>query len=121
MRRKPGTLLPIEIAILGAGLDLASRGREEFHGYLAASEIREREQARMLTSHGTLYKALDRLRRAGLLSDRWEDPAVAAEESRPRRRLYRVTAAGEAAFERAQLEQARQDEAPSGRPGWQPT
>lgn len=119
MRRKPGTLLPIEIAILRAALDLATRGAEEFHGYLVASEIREREQARLLTAHGTLYKALDRMRRGGLLSDRWEDPERAAAAARPRRRLYRVTAAGVAALARAQP----LDDAPPrpAREGWQPT
>jgi DNA-binding PadR family transcriptional regulator len=119
MRRKPGTLLPLEIAILQAAIDLAARGTAEFHGYLVAGEIRERAQARMLTAHGTLYKALDRMRKSGLLSDRWEDPELAAEAARPRRRLYRVTAAGVDALERA-----RAAEAPAPRPapeGWQPT
>ena len=119
MRRKPGTLLPLEIAILRAALDLAARGSEEFHGYLVASEIREREQARMLTAHGTLYKALDRMRRGGLLSDRWEDPERAAAAARPRRRLYHVTAAGVEALAHAQpLEDASPRRAGEG---WQPT
>jgi hypothetical protein len=38
----------------------------------------------------------------GLLESRWEDPAIAAEENRPRRRFYRVTAAGNRAFAAAQ-------------------
>ena len=119
MRRKPGTLLPIEIAILQAAVELGTRGAGEFHGYRVASEIQEREQARMLTAHGTLYKALDRLRTGGLLSDRWEDPQVAAEAGRPRRRLYRVTAAGVAALERAQP--AEEPSPHTAREGWQPT
>ena len=32
------------------------------------------------------------------LVDRWEDPMIAAEEGRPRRRLYRVTVAGQQAL-----------------------
>ena len=51
----------------------------------------------MLTSHGTLYKALGRMAKVGLLESRWEDPIIAADESRPRRRFYRVTAEGQVA------------------------
>lgn len=98
MRRKPGTLVPIEVSILEAGIAMAARGAACFHGFLIAKEIREREDARLLTAHGTLYKALDRMQQAGLLESEWEDPGTAAEEGRPRRRLYRVTAAGEAAL-----------------------
>lgn len=98
MRRKPGTLLPLEISILGAAMDLAMSGTREFHGYLLASALREREGARMLTAHGTLYKALDRMQKAGFLESQWEDPSEAAREERPRRRLYHVTGAGERAL-----------------------
>jgi DNA-binding PadR family transcriptional regulator len=101
MRRKAGVLLPIEIAILKAGVDLMRTGDAEFHGYAIAREIRELEGARQLTAHGTLYRALERLERGGLLSSRWEDPDAAAREERPRRRLYRVTAEGEKAVEAA--------------------
>ena len=101
MRRRPGVLLPIELSILEAGIELRIRGTGYFHGFLIAREIKEREGARLLTAHGTLYKALDRMGRAGLLDSQWEDPATAALESRPRRRFYSVTAAGEAALARA--------------------
>jgi DNA-binding PadR family transcriptional regulator len=89
MRRKPGTLLPLEASILTAGLAL---GR--FHGYSLARAIQEQEAARRLTAHGTLYKALSRMETAGLLSSRWEDADAAAADGRPRRRLYEVTGAG---------------------------
>ena len=98
MRRKPGALLPLEISILGVAMDLATSGKREFYGYLLASALREQEGARMLTAHGTLYKALDRMRKAGLLESRWEDPEDAAREERPRRRLYHITGAGERAL-----------------------
>src|SRR3990172_7732739 len=98
MRRKPGTLLPLEISILEAAVDLRTRGDDEFHGFAVAKEIKEREDSRTLTAHGTLYKALERMERAGLLESRWEDPEVAAAERRPRRRLYRVTGLGEQAL-----------------------
>lgn len=94
MRRKPGTLLPLEISILETAIDLRRRGEEEFHGFAVAKEIAEREEARTLTAHGTLYKALERMQQAGLLESRWEDPDVAAAEGRPRRRLYHVTGLG---------------------------
>lgn len=118
MRRKPGTLLPIEISILGVGVELRSRGEPEFHGYRAAQEIRDREQARLLTSHGTLYKALERLRKQGLLASHWEDPALAEEAGRPRRRLYTVTAAGAAAHEDALARQQAESETDGS--GFQP-
>src|SRR3989304_9473333 len=94
MRRRPGALLPIELSILEAGIELRLRGAGYFHGFLIAKEIKEREGARLLTAHGTLYKALDRMEKAGLLQSRWEDPGIAALEDRPRRRMYVVTAAG---------------------------
>jgi PadR family transcriptional regulator PadR len=98
MRRKPGTLVPIEVSILAAGVAMALSGEPEFHGYAVARELKEREEARRLTAHGTLYRALERLEKAGLLLSRLEDPELAASEQRPRRRLYHVTAAGEAAL-----------------------
>lgn len=98
MRRKSGALIPIERSILEAGLRFKVRGQDEFHGFLVAKELRDSEAARRLTAHGTLYKALDRMERAGLLESRWEDPSVAAGEGRPRRRLYRVTGLGERAL-----------------------
>ena len=65
VRHEPGTLLPIELSILGAGVDLALRGTPEFHGYAVAKEIREREEARRLAGQRTLYRALDRLEGPG--------------------------------------------------------
>ena len=98
MRRKAGALLPIEEAILAAGLDLRSSKKGEFHGFVIAKRMQEVAEAPQLTGHGTLYKALGRMAAAGLLESRWEDPEVALAEGRPRRRLYRVTGAGERAL-----------------------
>jgi PadR family transcriptional regulator, regulatory protein PadR len=97
VRRKPGTLLPLEISILEAAIDLRRRGGAEFHGFAIAREIAERAEARTLTAHGTLYKALGRMEAAGLLESRWEDAEVSAAEGRPRRRLYRLTGLGASA------------------------
>jgi DNA-binding PadR family transcriptional regulator len=88
MRRKPNTLLALEASILETGLEIG-----EFHGYALARHLQEREAARRLTAHGTLYKALGRMETAGLLASRWESDAAAA-AGRPRRRLYEVTGAG---------------------------
>ena len=98
MRRREGALVPLEAAVLAAGLDLRSAGQPEFHGFLLAKAIRDGDHARGLTAHGTLYKALDRMERMGLLESRWEVPDVAAAAGRPRRRFYRVTSQGERAL-----------------------
>ena len=76
MRRKKGSLIPIEVSILEAGVKLRRHGIAEFHGFLIAKEIKEIEDARRLTAHGTLYKALDRMEQAGLLVSQWEDPLI---------------------------------------------
>jgi PadR family transcriptional regulator PadR len=94
VRRKPGTLLPLEVDILVAAVAAQRRGVPEFHGFELAKALVDGAAARSLTSHGTLYKALGRLEDRGLLASRWEDPAIAANDGRPRRRLYEVTGAG---------------------------
>jgi len=43
---------------------------------------------------GTVYPALSRLERDGLVRSAWEDEAAAHAEGRPARRYYRVTAPG---------------------------
>ena len=108
MRRKQGTLLPIEISILESGLELHASQVPEFYGFLIAKQLSEWEGARKLTAYGTLYKALSRMENQGLLSSRWEDPLNAAASGRPRRRLYHVTQAGQDALlaARSQVELA---------------
>ena len=106
VRRRAGELLPLEVAILGAGVDGNRRGEPEFHGFAVAKAIQEQDDARRLTAHGTLYKALSRMQRDGLLTSRWEDPEIAEAEGRPRRRLYRVTGLGEAALAGARAQQS---------------
>jgi DNA-binding PadR family transcriptional regulator len=83
-RRRAGALLPLELAVLEAGLAAG-----EFHGFAIAKALAHGSSR--LTAHGTLYKALGRLEAAGLLTSRWEDPAP---EGRPRRRLYTLTGRG---------------------------
>jgi PadR family transcriptional regulator, regulatory protein PadR len=101
VRRKPGVLLPIEEAILAAALRLQRDGTAEFHGFAIAKHLAVQRDSRKLTSHGTLYKALDRLEAVGLVESRWEDPEEAASAGRPLRRLYTLTGAGAVALSRA--------------------
>jgi DNA-binding PadR family transcriptional regulator len=111
MRRKAGALVPLEISILEAAVELRSRGIAEAHGFLLAKELRDGTHARRLTAYGTLYKALDRLERAGHLASRWEDPQLAADDGRPRRRFYRLTLIGETAVAEA-ISAEREDALP---------
>lgn len=94
-RRKAGTILPLEEAILDHGVS-----EERFYGFALARALSDGASA--LTAHGTLYKALARMTTAGLLVAEWEDHAVAEAEGRPRRRIYRVTGDGVRALAAAQ-------------------
>lgn len=114
MRRKPGALVPLELAICMAAAELRRTGVEEFHGYLIAKEIKEHADSRLLTAYGTLYRALGRLEQMGLLASRWEDAHAAAEENRPRRRFYALTAAGDEAVAEAVRAAAEK----RGKKGW---
>jgi len=98
VRRKAGRLLSIEEAILDVGLRFQAHASQGLHGFAAAKLIQEAYGGSHLTAHGTLYKALSRLERAGLLRSEWEDPGLAAGEGRPRRRLYHVTDLGQKAL-----------------------
>ena len=99
VRRKQGTLVPLERAILVAACDLCESNAPEFHGYQVARQLADDRDRKWLTAYGTLYRALARLEAMGLLASRWEDPQIAAAESRPGRRLYVLTAEGLAALE----------------------
>ena len=52
----------------------------------------------------------------GMLESRWEDPEIPARENRPGRRLYTLTAAGEAAVRDA----ARRETEEAAAAGWTP-
>jgi DNA-binding PadR family transcriptional regulator len=90
-RRTPGSLVTLEREILDVALSLRRSGEGPFHGFGLAQRLRERTDARSLTAHGTLYKALGRLEALGLLRCSWEEPPA---EGRPRRRLYELTVEG---------------------------
>jgi DNA-binding PadR family transcriptional regulator len=93
--------VPLETAICLVALDLQREEIHEFHGYELAKRLGDISGRRLLTAYGTLYRALGRLERMGLLQSRWEDPLVPARENRPGRRLYVLTAAGDAAAHEA--------------------
>ena len=60
----------------------------------------------------TIIRMNERMDAGGLLESRWEDPDIAVNEGRPRRRLYSVTPLGVSALARARAE------APT--PAWRP-
>ena len=110
-RRKPGTLVGLEHEILDVALSLRRSGDGTFHGFGLAQRLRERSDARSLTGHGTLYKALGRLEELGLLRSRWEDPVA---EGRPRRRLYELTVEGAYVAGQARAGEAGESDPTSG-------
>ena len=101
VRRKAGSLVPLELAICTAAVAFGDRGVDQFHGYLIAKELKEASDARLLTAYGTLYRALGRLEQMGLVTSTWEDPQIPANENRPRRRLYSITPDGRSAVAQA--------------------
>ena len=113
MRRKPGELVPLEIEILEAATALERDGVAAFHGYSLAKGMRAGADGRMLTAHGTLYRALHRLQHAKLLEAFWEDPGEAEQAGRPRRRLYRLTALAAVALNRARAQKRARSDLPS--------
>jgi DNA-binding PadR family transcriptional regulator len=98
MYRRAGTLLPLERRILEISVRRADTG---VYGFSLAQELAGERGQTNLAAHGTLYKALDRLRRAGLMTAEWEDADSADAQHRPRRRMYRVTAEGVRAIQTA--------------------
>ncbi|MFJ5962045.1 helix-turn-helix transcriptional regulator [Pseudarthrobacter oxydans] len=98
-RRKPGSLLPLEVHILRR-LDESQSQGISLYGASLASALTE-DDGKSLTAHGTVYKALARLATADLLDAEWEDAAFAKGQRRRRRRHYRITAEGKNALQAA--------------------
>jgi DNA-binding PadR family transcriptional regulator len=63
--------------------------REPAHGYRVVEQLRERSEGLFELGEGTVYPALYRLERAGLLASSWDS------SSGRRRRVYRLTSSGE--------------------------
>lgn len=73
---------------------LALLRHEPMYGYLIVKEVNRRSSGYFAFKEGTLYPALHRLERAGLIAGRWE-----SEANSPRRRYYRITAKGREALD----------------------
>jgi DNA-binding PadR family transcriptional regulator len=83
-------LTPIAFEIL---LSLAQRPQ---HGYGIKLEIEERTAGQLSLGSGTLYQAIQRLERSGLIA---EATGESAGHDRRRGRLYRLEPAGRSALE----------------------
>lgn len=79
---------------------LAALKKEPAHGYRISEFLRERTGGVLDFPEGTIYPALHRLERAGLLTSRWE---VAGGR---KRRVYRLTRRGRSALTRQRREWA---------------
>lgn len=73
-------------------LILATIAEDPAHGYAILQRLRQRSSGAFDLAEGTIYPALHRLERDGLLSSSW------AVESGRRRRVYRLTRAGRLAL-----------------------
>ncbi len=71
---------------------LAVVRRSAGHGYAIIEELRRRSGQAFELAEGTVYPALHRLERGGLLRSHW------AESGGRKRRVYSLTRRGEAAF-----------------------
>lgn len=74
----------------------------EMYGYELVAEIRRRSEGVFDLAEGTVYPALRRLERQGLLRARWADAPDG-----PRRRYYAPTQAGERALAEGRSEWRR--------------
>ena len=75
------------------GLILAALAAGPAHGYAVAQDLRARSDGAFDLPEGTLYPALHRLERAGLVTSEWST------EAGRRRRTYRLTRSGEKGLE----------------------
>ena len=87
-----GPLTPLSLAILMALLD------SELHGYGIIKAVEEQSGGRIRPGAGSLYAALDRMSRSGLIADRLEPPADGSTQRR-----FSITALGRVAA-RAEVE-----------------
>lgn len=83
------------------GLVLSVLQGRPAHGYGVVAELRRRSDGEFDLPEGTVYPALHRLERQGLLSSGW------ASEGGRRRRVYRLTGAGSKALSEAAVEWRR--------------
>jgi len=67
---------------------------EERHGYALMEAVEAATHGKVILAPGTLYRAIDRLQRDGLIAE--EDPRPAPDLEDERRQYYRITARGQA-------------------------
>jgi PadR family transcriptional regulator PadR len=79
-------------------LILATLVEEPAHGYAILQHLKQRSAGAFDLAEGTIYPALHRLERDGLLSSSWSSA------SGRRRRVYEVTKAGRSALQRRRRE-----------------
>ena len=79
-------------------LILATLRQGPLHGYAVVEKLRDESEGAFDLAEGTVYPALYRLERAGLLASRWTSA-----EGR-RRRVYRLTRRGRAELDRERKE-----------------
>jgi DNA-binding PadR family transcriptional regulator len=83
---------------------LAVLADEPLHGYAVIEELKLRSGGELDLPEGTVYPALHRLERAGLLGSDW---AEAHPGNARRRRVYRLTGRGHTALAEREREWAR--------------
>jgi PadR family transcriptional regulator PadR len=79
---------------------LALLGRQERYGFQLVQDLAAVDG--MVTSEGTIYPLLSRLRRDGLVTTTWRESTTG-----PPRRYYRLTGSGEDALAAFRMEWAR--------------
>src|SRR5579864_3059388 len=83
------------------GLILATLSAGPAHGYAIAQALRARSDGAFDLAEGTLYPALHRLERAGLIESAWSI------EPGRKRRIYQLTRSGEQALRERRREWRR--------------
>ena len=83
-------------------LVLGLLGRRQMYGYEIVSELKGSTEGAIDLAEGTVYPALRRLERDGLIVGFWVDT-----RSGPRRRYYRLTPQGESALDEGRADWAR--------------
>lgn len=86
---QPADSSPLSIPVYQILLSLSDRA---LHGYAILQDVRERTDGEVQLAAGTLYAAVARLERDGMIEELADPPD--GDEVDPRRRYYRITDAG---------------------------
>lgn len=88
-RQDPEDLIPLTPRVFHILLALVD---EEQHGYRIMKEVEARSEGKVKIGPGTLYEAIQRLAKTGLIEESSERPDAALDDQR--RRYYRLTRLG---------------------------